>query len=39
MHHLALFMLGAAVLFLLVTIFDRSLKRVGARTDDERVSP
>jgi MFS family permease len=38
MHHLALFMLGAAVLFLLLTILDRSLKRAGARTDDERVS-
>ncbi|MER7282748.1 hypothetical protein ABT369_50815 [Dactylosporangium sp. NPDC000244] len=30
MHHLAWIMLGAAVLFLLVTVFDRSLRRVAA---------
>nr|BFE58020.1 MFS transporter [Dactylosporangium thailandense] len=30
MHHLAWIMLGAAVLFLLVTVFDRSLRRVTA---------
>jgi MFS family permease len=40
LHHLALFMLGAAVLFLLVTLADRSLKRVGARArTEEAVSP
>jgi hypothetical protein len=32
-------MLGAAVQFLLVTLLDRSLKRVGNRTDEERASP
>ncbi|WP_433604938.1 MFS transporter [Dactylosporangium sp. CA-139114] len=30
MHHLAWIMLGAAVLFLIVTVFDRSLRRVTA---------
>jgi MFS family permease len=34
LHHLALFMLAAAVLFLLVTLADRSLKRVGARAEE-----
>ncbi|MGW0998737.1 MFS transporter [Streptomyces sp. NPDC002523] len=30
MHHLAWFMLGAAILYLLITVFDRSLHRLSA---------
>jgi MFS family permease len=35
MHNLAVFMLASAVLFLLVTVLDRSLKRVGATPETE----
>ncbi|GII54430.1 MFS transporter [Planotetraspora thailandica] len=32
MHHLAWIMLGAGVLYLLITVFDRSLRRLSATT-------
>ncbi|MCS0603370.1 MFS transporter [Streptomyces sp. LP11] len=33
LHHLAVFMLAVSVLFLLVTLFDRSLRHVGEQRD------
>jgi hypothetical protein len=36
LHHLALFMLVVAALFLALTTFDRSLSRVGRETAEER---
>lgn len=33
MHHLAWVMLGAGALYLVITVFDRSLRRVGADQD------
>ncbi|MBW8705934.1 hypothetical protein MBT84_40610 [Streptomyces sp. MBT84] len=34
MHHLAWVMLGAGVLYLLVSVFDRSLRRLSADPDE-----
>ncbi|MFJ5837370.1 MFS transporter [Streptomyces shenzhenensis] len=39
LHHLAWFMLGAGVLFLLLTLFDRGLRRAAADATSERQGP
>ncbi|HEY3501808.1 MAG TPA: MFS transporter [Actinocatenispora sp.] len=37
MHHLAWFMLAAGLLFLLITVFDRSLRHVGRAEEPSRA--